>query len=186
MFPIASLPQELNDDILIIIGTVDLAVQYKRFWAASKICETMMITESNVINFTNIIPYMTLEKKNKILKTASIYGYSTIVELLLKDPRVDPSISGNFAIQVASKKGHDKVVSLLLADPRIDPTADCNYAIKTAYYYGHYAVIKLLLAHPRIKNPEKYGIYGIYEIMEKMNNDMKFMEYMNNRDCRVN
>ena len=76
------------------------------------------------------------------------------VQLLLADPRVNPSANDNLAIWRASENGHAEVVRLLLADPRVDPSA-INYfmninAITRASYNGHVEVVRLLLAHPRV------------------------------------
>ena len=49
-----------------------------------------------------------------------------VVELLLVDPRVDPSANDYEAIRSASQKGHTEIVELLLADPRVDPSAITN------------------------------------------------------------
>jgi hypothetical protein len=43
-----------------------------------------------------------------------------IVELLLKDERVDPSAWNNAAIQWANERGHSAIVELLLKDKRVD------------------------------------------------------------------
>jgi hypothetical protein len=94
-----------------------------------------------------------------LLTGASQNGHAAIVELLLLEPRVDPSALDNAAIRLSSKFGHDSVVKLLLADPRVDPTADNNNAIVSNYkkpafreasYGGHENVVKLLLADPRV------------------------------------
>src|SRR3989304_2972515 len=70
--------------------------------------------------------------KSSVFKTYAEKGDSEIVELLLADPRVDPSAVNNWTIRFASENGHDKVVELLLADPRVDPSADNNFAIRIA------------------------------------------------------
>jgi hypothetical protein len=63
------------------------------------------------------------------VKSASEYGHTKVVELLLKDPRVDPTAERNYAVRWASARGHDKVVKLLLADSRVDPTVLDNFAV---------------------------------------------------------
>ena len=73
-----------------------------------------------------------------------------VTELLLNDPRVDPSDDNNYAIEDASFTGHTEVVKLLLADPRVNPAAADNYAIRWASQNGHADVVALLLADPRL------------------------------------
>ena len=55
------------------------------------------------------------------IRFASQKGIVEIVNLLLNDPRVDPSVSGNYAIICASENGHYDIVKLLLNDPRANP-----------------------------------------------------------------
>jgi hypothetical protein len=52
--------------------------------------------------------------------------------MLLRDPRVDPSIWNNCCIQTASEKGHVEVVKLLLEDKRVNQFANFNYAYTAA------------------------------------------------------
>jgi ankyrin repeat protein len=52
---------------------------------------------------------------------ASYNGHSKVVELLLKDKRVDPSDCDNDAIKWASKNGHLEIVKLLSEDKRVNP-----------------------------------------------------------------
>ena len=46
-----------------------------------------------------------------------------MVELLLQDPRVEPSVRNNEAILLATCYGHVKMIELLFQDPRVDPSA---------------------------------------------------------------
>jgi len=45
--------------------------------------------------------------------------YLEVVELLLKDDRVDPTTDDNYTIRLASRNGHVEVVELLLETPKI-------------------------------------------------------------------
>lgn len=56
------------------------------------------------------------------LTAACEQGHTEIVDLLLSDPRVDPSKQQSFALLVATQEGHTEVVKRLLGDPRIDPS----------------------------------------------------------------
>jgi len=56
-------------------------------------------------------------KDNNLLKI-SCYHYE-IIQLLLKDGRLDPSYQNNDLIKKASKKGYVEIVKLLLNDSRI-------------------------------------------------------------------
>ena len=57
---------------------------------------------------------------NLAIREASEYGYVDVVELLLDDPRVNPSTDNNYAIREASVNGNIKVVKLLLKDSRVE------------------------------------------------------------------
>ena len=47
------------------------------------------------------------------------FGRLEIVQFLLQDPRVDPSVYENIGIRSASRNGHQAVVQALLKDPRV-------------------------------------------------------------------
>ena len=96
---IYSLPQELNDDILIIIGNFKLAIKCKRFWAASQLYNCEMDVSQEILMNLNLICYFDVNTKNDTVIMASKNGHDKVVEQLLKDPRVDPSINDNEAIR---------------------------------------------------------------------------------------
>ena len=74
------------------------------------------------------------------------------VKLLLSDPRVNPSVNNNFAIQYASGNDILEVVKLLLSDPRVDPSDYNNAAIRSASKNDHIEIVKLLLFDPRVNS----------------------------------
>ena len=58
--------------------------------------------------------------------------YKEIVEILLKDPRVDPSARCNEALGIANIKGYQEIVKMLLEDDRIDfPDVLRRYMLST-------------------------------------------------------
>ena len=140
MYLITQLPAELNDDILVIIDidfelSMQWAIRFKRYWAASKIYTNLIKEDVNTYykyfggdlfgydsdicdicesDFIKIIHYLDIDIKNIILYSASKHGYSTVVELLLADKRLNDISVFDYSITSASRHGHDKVVSLLL------------------------------------------------------------------------
>ena len=130
MYLITLLPTEINDDIIVLLNNFDLALQFKRFWAASQLYSEDIHEELSQDDLMNIIHFLDVEKKSIIFKYASIVGHTEIVKMLLGDPRIDPSTNNNCAIRKASKYGHIQVVKLLLSDPRVDPSAHYNCAIR--------------------------------------------------------
>jgi hypothetical protein len=66
-----------------------------------------------------------------------------ILNLLLADPRVDPSSQDSLALYNAVR---------LLQDPRVDPTAGNNRAIRLAVRQLDTAIVARLLQDPRVQN----------------------------------
>jgi hypothetical protein len=88
---------------------------------------------------------------NYALKEASRYGeHQQLIELLLTDPRVDPSYEENSAIKRASAHGEWQLVQVLLSDSRVDPSTEDNYPIRRASENGKLEVVELLLSDPRV------------------------------------
>lgn len=81
---------------------------------------------------------------------ATEYGYSNVVELLLRDSRVDPATNSNYAIKYASTHGHLAIVALLVQHPGVDPAADDNYALEWATRCRHIEICRLLLDDVRV------------------------------------
>jgi hypothetical protein len=90
------------------------------------------------------------ENDNKALFLALELGFFSIVEILLKDPRVDPSTQNNKFIILASIENNTGIIELLLKDPRVDPSADDNKALFNAFSNHDNEVIKVLLKDPRV------------------------------------
>ena len=88
------------------------------------------------------------------LRLACRFGFTEIVRVLLKDPRIHPE-SGfviydqNDAIKIACCNGHPDIVQLLLEDGRSNPGSENNYCIKIASQRGHSSIVKMLLKDGR-------------------------------------
>jgi ankyrin repeat protein len=95
---------------------------------------------------------------NLAIRTASDFGFSKIVELLLENG-ANPAVNGNECIISASAGGKLDVVKLLLKDQRVDPSAKGNEAIIRASIYEHQEVIDLLLSDSRV-NPKAVENYN--------------------------
>lgn len=94
-----------------------------------------------------------LQNKSIDPKNALIYAikmnYKQIVDILLKDDRIDPAANYNEALGLASAKGYLDIVQMLLRDERVDPSANNNFAIKWASRFNNTRVVNLLLSDPR-------------------------------------
>lgn len=83
-----------------------------------------------------------------------------MVELLLKNEKVDPSYNNNEAICEASAKGHIDIVKLLLQNVRVDPSYNNNEAIREAAKNCNYYVVNLLSQDKRVDpNANNYEAY---------------------------
>ncbi|KAL0490677.1 ankyrin repeat-containing protein [Acrasis kona] len=89
-----------------------------------------------------------------------------VVELLLLDPRVDPSFNNNECIRWACAKNQPEIVKMLLQDKRVDPTSGGNSAIGLASEKGHVDVVKLLLDDGRV-NPADNNGYAIQRAIDE-------------------
>lgn len=86
----------------------------------------------------------------KALLYAIFDGQVEIAQLLLADPRTDPTFSNYEAIATAIKWGRSQIVQSLLAHPRGDPSARCNAALQKSGTYANVGTLRVLLADPRI------------------------------------
>jgi hypothetical protein len=103
---------------------------------------------------------------NKAINYASFMGYIDIVNFLLEDHRVNPSVSHSFGSSIvrASERGNLSVVTRLLQDPRVDPSVNDNWAIQAAVEKGHIEIIDYLLKDHRVDpNAAIESIYYMYE-----------------------
>jgi ankyrin repeat protein len=87
---------------------------------------------------------------NVLLDIASAEGHHRVVELLLKDPRIDPSSSFANPIVEAAQNNHYLTVEILLKDPRVDPSYPKNLAISWAVENRNTKIIELLTKDPRV------------------------------------
>jgi len=101
-----------------------------------------------------------IARGNYYILTASLYGYTEIVELLLQDPRVYTYDNIHQTIGFAAKNGHVETVKMLLKNDKLDPSYNNNYAIRLAAERGHTEVVKTLLQDSRV-DPSAVNNYAI-------------------------
>lgn len=97
------------------------------------------------LQYTKMVQTLFLSKGCEI-------GDLELVELLLKDGRVNPTFENNAAINIVCKNGHYNLFKFLLSfksekGDRIQPSKDCLINACTG---GHRKIIKLLLKDKRI------------------------------------
>ncbi len=98
-----------------------------------------------------------------------------VMELLLKDKRVDPSTDNDFAILRISQTGPVHIIKLLLEDTRVDPGYSFNVAIQYASRHGQFEIVELLLKDNRV-NPCDMNNWAIKWASE--NNHWKIVELL--------
>jgi len=118
---------------------------------------------------------------NMLLYIASEQGFIEIVNLLLQDPRVDPSADDNTALFEAVQANQSDVVKLLLSDRRVDPTVKDNFVLMEAAYQDFDEVMEILLKDGRADPTARDGQALIYAIEQ----DNPLIVYLLLEDGRV-
>src|SRR5690348_2379907 len=71
-------------------------------------------------------------------------GFYMLVQILLDDKRVDPSVYGGCPLVLACANGQLEIIKLLLKDPRIDVAANNYAALRYCYQKNDEFVDKLV------------------------------------------
>jgi len=87
---------------------------------------------------------------NRAIRWACKYEKIQVVQYLLKDPRVNPSVQDNSLLINAIQKDNLPIVQELLKHPMIDPSKHDCLAVKIACDKLHVQIIAALLEHPKI------------------------------------
>lgn len=88
---------------------------------------------------------------NYALRHASKNGCIDIVQLLVKDPRVNLNDENGSPLLHAVANGHIRIVKLLLEEEHTDPTLGYLRSLKAAYHFGHSDILEMLIQDSRIK-----------------------------------
>lgn len=82
---------------------------------------------------------------NKLIRMAVGDRKYKSIKILIKDPRVDPSVDNNICLLMAVELHNDiNIVKMLLTRPEVDINADNGYPLKYAIKEGNTGMIKLL------------------------------------------
>lgn len=93
------------------------------------------------------------------------------IQLLLMNPKYNPSYESNCIIRMASEYGGFHIIKLLLKDPRVDPSDCDNYAIQLAFKNRFVEIVNLLWTNECVKNTLKNHDLKLYQTL--INNDTK-------------
>ena len=87
------------------------------------------------------------------LRNATLWGHCSVVEYMLRDPRLKLSENDRncHLVGLAAQGGHIDMVRLLLREPRLNPAALDNYAIERALDINDIPIIMELLNDQRVK-----------------------------------
>lgn len=102
-------------------------------------------------------------RNNTAFHSACVKGDLELVNLLLKDKRIDASCNAHdgianrrdeheYAIRQSAKAGQTDIVKRLMKEPSVDPSYRSNFALKWALSGGHDDVVKLLLKDKRVRD----------------------------------
>ncbi|PRP78975.1 putative ankyrin repeat protein [Planoprotostelium fungivorum] len=100
--------------------------------------------------------------KDRALLYCCEKGYTRMLRILMRQPKVNVTTKNNTPIRIASREGHDEIVRLLLKNERVDPSSWANQAIRQAASRGHVRVVQRLLAHPMV-DPSAQRSYALRE-----------------------
>lgn len=106
-----------------------------------------------------LVHYLSLPLKINYLLRSAREGNYFLLDRILDDSRVDPSIYNNMAIIDAIKNGHANVVQRLLMDPRVDPNADGNVAFEKAIINNDIATVSVILNSDRFKSNKPFDVF---------------------------
>lgn len=117
---------------------------------------------------------------DNIIMNACIKGSIKVINNLLEDPRIDPSIKNNQPLIEAIKNNHVSIVDRLLADPRVDPTDRNNNALILACQYGFTGIVDRLLQDPRVDPSDNDNLaivratsYGHLSVINRLLDDIR-------------
>eukprot|EP01118_Nematostelium_gracile_P005359 TRINITY_DN168_c0_g1_i2.p1 TRINITY_DN168_c0_g1~~TRINITY_DN168_c0_g1_i2.p1 ORF type:complete len:258 (+),score=55.84 TRINITY_DN168_c0_g1_i2:1-774(+) len=103
--------------------------------------------ESAVLGFLGLTQF---DVKGEILRLVCKNGKMSLLEKLISDGRIDPSINDHEAFIAACWNSRLDVIQRLLKDDRIDPSVQYNQCIRFASSSGNIDVVKLLLEHEKV------------------------------------
>lgn len=119
---------------------------------------------------SSINPNLPWVYSGSLLEYASGYNFLEIVKILLKNDKLTPGDSNNYALRQASTFGHIEVVKLLLADKRINPKN--NSGINSAMTNNHIEVVKLLIPKIDMSTITCPKILNLAKELEKSKSDI--------------
>lgn len=110
------------------------------------------------------------------LRKVVYYEHISVMNVLLRDHRIDPNTSQDYCIRTAAELGNVEIVNRLLQDSRVDLTVYGNSALEAAVSNGHLDVVDRLLLDPRVNPREALILAYVYKhpaIIERIQDDSR-------------
>lgn len=102
-----------------------------------------------------LLSHATVFDKTIVFQWAAEKGFSKIVQLLLKDPDIDPEAYKNLALRKAASHGYSHIVDMLLIQGKVNPANYENYAVRWAAKYKESKALDIFLDMPAVNPTEK-------------------------------
>lgn len=138
------------------------------YHSREKSIDTALFNAGNNGNLKMVKSIMRKKGKNGLSianpSTTSVFifavgsGHLSVVNELLKDPRVNPATAWNRPIILASERGHLNIVKRLLKESKVDPSYRENEAILNAFNHEHLKIVEELLKDPRLDQMGRFLI----------------------------
>ena len=118
------------------LSPLELACLYGNVKAVREILATI---EDPMIEGTNLPLQYAISNRNE-----------EIVDMLLADERVDPSVTNQIPVRIACGQNNPRALQALLSDHRVDPTVVENYCVRYAVSSEFADNLRILVQHPSI------------------------------------
>jgi len=102
-----------------------------------------------------LLAYVAVFDKAMVFQWAAEKGFSKIVQILLKDPDIDPEAHKNLALRKAASHGHARIVDMLLTEGKVNPANYENYAVRWAAKYKESKALDIFLSMLEVNPTEK-------------------------------
>lgn len=100
-------------------------------------------------------------KDNYCLKKVTCNGHVGILELLIKDKRIDITWNHNYALRWTAHNGHYKCFMLLYSLPQVGVNDWSNEAVRWSCTNGHDKIVEVLLKDKRV-DPSQYDNEALF------------------------
>ncbi|KAJ3256487.1 hypothetical protein HK103_005485 [Boothiomyces macroporosus] len=131
--------------------------------------------------------------RNKPIRVAARFNHLQIVQLLLENPKVNPSDCDNEILQDAASGGRYEIVDLLMKDGRVDPSFPNDQPILIAAQKLNFRIVDLLLDDPRV-DPSSHNnfliaicsTYGKASLVERLMKDSRVSPSPGSTEALIN